>query len=77
MHEENFLELNRAVCRHLTACLERVGNIDTRFAYLNDNSLNVAHRRIGITYGLLARPTKIPLEYPSGTLRFKLRFLSD
>ena len=30
-----------------------------------------------LLYGLLARPTKIPLEYPSGTLRFKLRFLSD
>ena len=51
MHEEYFLELNRAVCRHLTACLERVGNIDTRFAYLNDNSLNVADRRMGSTYG--------------------------
>ena len=61
----------------LTACLERVGNTDIRFAYLNDKSLNVALRYMGIPDGLLARLAKILLEYPSGTLGFNFPFLSD
>ena len=60
-----------------TVCLERIGDVDTLFTFLNDNSPNAAQRHRGTPDDLRARHARILPEIPSVTWGFKLLLLSD